>query len=98
VSSFDRTMTMTKDIEVIETSIQHLKMLEVLCFILPNMALLGLSIKQLNKIKFKSFIHLCHDGSQSFSFSTALVLSCPQWPRSLCLIFLLFGWSQIKDL
>jgi len=56
VSSFDRTMKM--DTEVIETSIQHFKIFEVLYFIILKMALLSLSIKQSNKIKLnQSFIY-----------------------------------------
>ena len=56
VSSFDRTMKM--DTEVIETSIQHFKIFEVLYFIILKMALLSLSIKQSNIIKLnQSFIY-----------------------------------------
>ena len=56
VSSFDRTMKM--DTEVIETSIQHYKIFDVLYFIILKMALLSLSIKQSNKIKLnQSFIY-----------------------------------------
>ena len=56
VSSFDRTMKM--DTEVIETSIQHFKIFEVLYYIILNMAILSLSIKQSNIIKLnQSFIY-----------------------------------------